>query len=111
MTTGFYKQSIRCSLRNLRRRRNFTTFWTSQSFYKAAQWEPSDVNIPFVIEQTGRSINTYDIFSRLLKERIVCLNGPVHDGLASVVVAQLLFLEAENPEKPISYMRQSFQHC
>lgn len=65
-------------------------------------WGQSMVNIPFVIEQTGRSINTYDIFSRLLKERIVCLNGPVHDGLASVVVAQLLFLEAENPEKPIS---------
>lgn len=43
-----------------------------------------------------------DIFSRLLKERIICLNGPVHDGLSAVIVAQLLFLEAENPEKPIN---------
>jgi len=43
-----------------------------------------------------------DIFSRLLKERIICLNGPVHDGISAVVVAQLLFLEAENPEKQIN---------
>lgn len=43
-----------------------------------------------------------DIFSRLLKERIICLNGPVHDGLSAVIVAQLLFLEAEDPKKPIN---------
>ncbi|KAJ1646341.1 hypothetical protein IWQ61_010211 [Dispira simplex] len=58
--------------------------------------------IPFVVEQTARGERSYDIFSRLLKERIICLNGEVHDGMASVIVAQLLFLEAENPEKPIS---------
>ncbi|KAG2216396.1 hypothetical protein INT45_012485, partial [Circinella minor] len=58
--------------------------------------------IPFVVEQTGRGERSYDIFSRLLKERIICLNGPVDDNVASVIVAQLLFLEAENPEKPIS---------
>ncbi|KAI8149879.1 ATP-dependent Clp protease proteolytic subunit [Fennellomyces sp. T-0311] len=58
--------------------------------------------IPFVVEQTGRGERSYDIFSRLLKERIICLNGPVNDNVASVIVAQLLFLEAENPEKPIS---------
>ncbi|OBZ84666.1 ATP-dependent Clp protease proteolytic subunit [Choanephora cucurbitarum] len=58
--------------------------------------------IPMVIEQTGRGERSYDIFSRLLKERIICLNGPVDDNVASVVVAQLLFLEAESTEKPIS---------
>ncbi|CDS08142.1 Putative ATP-dependent Clp protease proteolyticsubunit [Lichtheimia ramosa] len=58
--------------------------------------------IPFVVEQTGRGERSYDIFSRLLKERIICLNGQVDDNVASVIVAQLLFLEAENPEKPIS---------
>ncbi|KAJ1974005.1 hypothetical protein H4R34_004884 [Dimargaris verticillata] len=58
--------------------------------------------IPYVVEQTSRGERSYDIFSRLLRERIICLNGEVHDAMASVVVAQLLFLEAENPEKPIS---------
>ncbi|RKP07292.1 ATP-dependent Clp protease proteolytic subunit, partial [Thamnocephalis sphaerospora] len=58
--------------------------------------------IPFVVEQTSRGERSYDIFSRLLKERIICLNGEVYDGLAASIVAQLLFLEAENPEKPIS---------
>ncbi|RHZ52085.1 hypothetical protein Glove_465g40 [Diversispora epigaea] len=58
--------------------------------------------IPFVVEQTSRGERSYDIFSRLLKERIVCLNGHIEDNVAAVVVAQLLFLEAENPEKPIS---------
>ncbi|KAG4304665.1 hypothetical protein PORY_002058 [Pneumocystis oryctolagi] len=62
----------------------------------------SHIPVPFVIEQTGKFINTFDIFSRLLKERIVYLNGPIHDGVSAVIVAQLLFLEAENPEKPIS---------
>ncbi|KAJ1916145.1 hypothetical protein H4219_003946 [Mycoemilia scoparia] len=58
--------------------------------------------IPMVIEQTGRGERSFDIYSRLLKERIVFLNGQVNDSLSSVIVAQLLFLEAENPEKPIS---------
>ncbi|CAG8626988.1 8279_t:CDS:2, partial [Acaulospora morrowiae] len=58
--------------------------------------------IPFVVEQSSRGERSYDIFSRLLKERIVCLNGHIEDSVAAVVVAQLLFLEAENPEKPIS---------
>ncbi|KAL9549752.1 hypothetical protein PS6_005907 [Mucor atramentarius] len=58
--------------------------------------------VPMVIEQTGRGERAYDIFSRLLKERIICLNGPVTDSLASVIVAQLLFLEAESTEKQIS---------
>ncbi|OMJ30341.1 ATP-dependent Clp protease proteolytic subunit [Smittium culicis] len=55
-----------------------------------------------VIEQNSRGERAYDIFSRLLKERIVCLFGPVNDSLSSVVVAQLLFLESEKPEAPIS---------
>ncbi len=58
--------------------------------------------VPMVVEQTSRGERAYDIFSRLLKERIIFLNGPVHDGMSSLVVAQLLFLESENPKKEIS---------
>ena len=57
--------------------------------------------IPMVIEHTSRGERAYDIFSRLLKERIVCINGPIADDTAAVVVAQLLFLESENPSKPV----------
>jgi ATP-dependent Clp protease protease subunit len=58
--------------------------------------------VPMVVEQTNRGERAFDIFSRLLKERIVFLTGPVEDGMASLMVAQLLFLEAENPKKEIS---------
>ncbi len=58
--------------------------------------------IPMVVEQTSRGERSYDIYSRLLKERIIFLAGPVHDGMSSVICAQLLFLEAENPSKEIS---------
>ncbi len=58
--------------------------------------------IPIVIEQTGRMERAYDIYSRLLKERIVFLGMPIDDQVASLVIAQLLFLEAENPKKDIS---------
>ncbi|MEE9166214.1 MAG: ATP-dependent Clp endopeptidase proteolytic subunit ClpP [Candidatus Neomarinimicrobiota bacterium] len=58
--------------------------------------------IPIVVEQTGRMERAYDIYSRLLKERIVFLGMPIDDNVASVVIAQLLFLEAENPDKDIS---------
>jgi ATP-dependent Clp protease protease subunit len=58
--------------------------------------------VPMVVEQTNRGERAYDIFSRLLKERIVFITGPVEDGMSSLVVAQLLFLEAENPKKEIS---------
>nr|WDA42949.1 mitochondrion ATP-dependent Clp protease proteolytic subunit 2 [Fagopyrum tataricum] len=57
--------------------------------------------IPMVIEHSSRGERAYDIFSRLLKERIICINGPIADDTAHVVVAQLLFLESENPSKPI----------
>ena len=58
--------------------------------------------VPMVVEQTSRGERAYDIFSRLLKERIIFLSGPVHDGMATLISAQLLFLEAENPTKDIS---------
>ncbi|MDA1339005.1 MAG: ATP-dependent Clp endopeptidase proteolytic subunit ClpP [Proteobacteria bacterium] len=58
--------------------------------------------IPIVIEQSGRGERAYDIYSRLLKERVIFLVGPVDDMTANVIVAQLLFLEAENPDKDIS---------
>ena len=58
--------------------------------------------IPMVVEQSGRGERSYDIYSRLLKERVVFLVGPVNDQTANLVVAQLLFLESENPEKDIS---------
>src|SRR5471032_831745 len=58
--------------------------------------------VPMVVEQTNRGERAYDIFSRLLKERIIFLTGPVEDGMSTLVVAQLLFLEADNPKKEIS---------
>jgi ATP-dependent Clp protease protease subunit len=58
--------------------------------------------VPMVVEQTSRGERAYDIFSRLLKERVIFVSGPVHDGMAQLVVAQLLHLEAENPKKEIS---------
>lgn len=58
--------------------------------------------VPIVVEQTARGERSYDIYSRLLKERIVFLTGPVEDYMANLVVAQLLFLESENPDKDIS---------
>jgi ATP-dependent Clp protease protease subunit len=57
--------------------------------------------VPMVVEQTSRGERAYDIFSRLLKERVIFLNGPVEDGMSALICAQLLFLEAENPKKEI----------
>ena len=58
--------------------------------------------VPMVVEQTSRGERSYDIFSRLLRERIIFLTGPFEDGMASLICAQLLFLESENPKKEIS---------
>ena len=58
--------------------------------------------IPMVVEQSNRGERAYDIFSRLLKERIIFITGPIDDSVATIVTAQLLFLEAENPKKEIS---------
>ncbi len=60
------------------------------------------VLIPYVVEQTGRGERSYDIYSRLLKDRIIFVGGPIGDDLANLVTAQLLFLESEDPEKEIS---------
>ncbi len=63
---------------------------------------PSMNLVPMVVEQSSRGERAYDIFSRLLKERIIFINGEVNDNMSSLVVAQLLFLEAENPDKDIA---------
>jgi ATP-dependent Clp protease protease subunit len=69
-----------------------------------AMIEPQGLGlIPMVIEQSGRGERAYDIYSRLLKERVVFLVGPVNEVTANVIVAQLLFLESENPDKDISF--------
>jgi ATP-dependent Clp protease protease subunit len=59
--------------------------------------------VPMVVEQTSRGERAYDIYSRLLKERIIFLTGPVHDGVASLICAQLLYLESENPKQDIFF--------
>ena len=63
--------------------------------------------VPIVVEQTARGERAYDIYSRLLKERVVFVVGPVDDYMANIVVAQMLFLESENPEKDIALSRTS----
>ena len=69
-----------------------------------AYWEPQGLGlVPMVVEQSGRGERAYDIYSRLLKERVVFLVGPVNDAVANLVVAQLLFLESENPDKDVSF--------
>lgn len=67
-------------------------------------WAPQNIGlIPMVVETTGRGERAYDIYSRLLKERVVFLVGPVDDNTANLIVAQLLFLESENPDKDIHF--------
>lgn len=62
---------------------------------------PINYLVPIVVEQTGRGERSYDIYSRLLKDRIICLMGPIDDTVASIVVAQLLFLQSESSKKPV----------
>ena len=63
---------------------------------------PSAMNlVPMVVEQSSRGERAFDIFSRLLRERVIFLNGPVEDGMSALICAQLLYLESENPKKPI----------
>ncbi|MFZ2266946.1 MAG: ATP-dependent Clp endopeptidase proteolytic subunit ClpP [Azonexus sp.] len=70
----------------------------------ASNWDPQALGlVPMVVEQSGRGERSYDIYSRLLKERVIFLVGPVNDNTANLVVAQLLFLEAENPDKDIYF--------
>lgn len=76
---------------------------SEQNMHQREIIAPQDLGyIPMVIEQSGRGERSYDIYSRLLRERVVFLVGPVNDMTANLVVAQLLFLEAENPDKDIS---------
>jgi len=75
-----------------------------QPDWQGTAMEPQGLGlIPMVIEQSGRGERAYDIYSRLLKERVVFLVGPVNEVTANLIVAQLLFLESENPEKDISF--------
>jgi ATP-dependent Clp protease protease subunit len=76
-----------------------------QGSYEAnSAWEPTGLGlIPMVVEQSGRGERSYDIYSRLLKERVVFLVGPVNDQSANLIVAQFLFLESENPDKDIFF--------
>ncbi|AWI75072.1 MAG: ATP-dependent Clp endopeptidase, proteolytic subunit ClpP [Azoarcus sp.] len=70
----------------------------------SSEWNPMGLGlVPMVVEQSGRGERAYDIYSRLLKERVVFLVGPVNDTTANVIVAQLLFLESENPDKDIYF--------
>ena len=70
----------------------------------SSEWNPVGLGlVPMVVEQSGRGERAYDIYSRLLKERVVFLVGPVNDTTANVIVAQLLFLESENPDKDIYF--------
>ena len=74
------------------------------NIYNASNWDPQALGlVPMVVEQSGRGERAYDIYSRLLKERVIFLVGPVNDASANLVVAQLLFLEAENPDKDIYF--------
>src|SRR5215470_16273553 len=66
-----------------------------------------DYLVPIVVEQTSRGERSYDIYSRLLKERIIFVTGPINDAIASLVCAQLLFLESENPNKDIFFYLNS----
>src|SRR5690349_14758094 len=76
---------------------------TAREMSMSNQHAPQGLNlVPVVVEQTSRGERAYDIYSRLLKERVVFLVGPIDDYVANVVVAQLLFLESENPDKDIS---------
>ncbi|ERF72234.1 hypothetical protein EPUS_02121 [Endocarpon pusillum Z07020] len=86
------RQTTRLGLRSISSQRPPPTPPTPHS------WTPT----PFITETIGGQWHTYDIFSRLLKERIICLNGNVDDSVSASIVAQLLFLEADNPEKPIN---------
>jgi ATP-dependent Clp protease, protease subunit len=80
------------------------SYWTPPSAIVTEAISPQALGlVPMVIEQSGRGERAFDIYSRLLKERVIFLVGPVTDETANLIVAQLLFLESENPEKDISF--------
>merc|ERR1711994_429720 len=75
--------------------------WHSSGGFGTPRRDPATGLVPIVVEQTGRGERSYDIYSRLLKDRIICLMGPVDDYISSLIVAQLLFLQSESAKKPI----------
>jgi len=84
--------------------RRATTQLKERTMSESRAEEPRGLGlIPMVIEQSGRGERAYDIYSRLLKERVIFLVGPVDEGTANLVVAQMLFLESENPDKDINF--------
>ena len=74
---------------------------TKRLLATAWQQQTRAYHIPYVIETTARGERGFDIYSRLLRDRIVCVNGPIDDGMSNSIVAQLLYLESEHPEKPV----------
>lgn len=88
---------------------NWSKRWDIHSLTEAVvanmpSFDPQNLNmVPMVIEQSGRGERAYDIYSRLLRERVIFLVGPVNDMTANLIVAQMLFLESENPDKDISF--------
>ncbi|KAG2023753.1 ATP-dependent Clp protease proteolytic subunit [Coprinopsis cinerea AmutBmut pab1-1] len=102
LATRLWRSSTR-PLANATRVRNFHPLARIPPSQLLQSWsEPTQSNlVPMVIEQTGRGERSYDIFSRLLRERVIMLHGPIRDTDSTLVVAQLLFLEAEDSTKPI----------
>ncbi len=80
---------------------NFNEFWTMETPHKETR-APENYLVPMVVEKTQGGERAFDIFSRLLKERIIFVTGPIEDHMANLIVAQLLFLEAEDPKKDIT---------
>lgn len=76
--------------------------WTSQAHSDSSLSRPANLIVPTVIESGARGERAYDLFSRLLRERIVLVNGPIEDQMANLVVAELLFLASENTDRPIN---------
>lgn len=101
--SGISNRWTKYSSNELLSRNRFPTMLQSVESNKLLHTSSSNLSymVPIVVEQTGRGERSYDIYSRLLKDRIICLMGPVDDAVASVVVAQLLFLQSESSKKPI----------
>ena len=76
---------------------------TSLSGWRAMSTQISNYHVPIVIETTSKGERGFDIYSRLLRDRIISVHGPIDDHMSNLVVAQLLFLESENPEKPVRF--------
>src|SRR5690606_14799713 len=88
--------------RSRTRRRPSTSSWPRDFSLQETRVSATALNlVPMVVEQTARGERAYDIYSRLLKDCVVCVVGPIDDHMANLVVAQLLFLESENPDKDI----------